>query len=104
MEKPSKKVLRQLYWGLAFAIPFTVWAIWDSYQPMKSIMANPIPPPPKVDYDIIWDYKTEQWIPLRRGKDKPLNEDAIEKAKNINFDNLRYDPEFDPLYEPEINH
>ena len=105
IKQRNKKGLRQFIWGLIFATPFTIWAIWDTYQIYIYPMDNIMPSAPNVDYEVLYDFKTGQWVPLRKEKQaKSINEKAIEKAKTINFDNAQYDPELDPLFDTETNH
>lgn len=97
--------IKQLIWGLAFAIPFTIFAIWDTYQVHTYDMGGfKYPPKPKVDYELIFDFETDEWKPLRRGTNKPLDNETLEKAKSINFDSIPYDPELDPLQDSENHH
>lgn len=64
-------------------------------------LENTFPPPPDTSTEVIWDWKNEQWVPLRKGGKADLDEKALRRAKTIDFDSMEYDPEFDPLHEPD---
>ena len=59
-----------------------------------------LPDPPNVDYEILFDWKQNKWVPLRKEPQaRPLDEEAIRRAKTIMFDSMQYEPDFDPLHE-----